>query len=80
MPIADSEGAASPVIVPIDPNAVDVLWSDFRAALSELTIFGRPADPSHLSIGRTALFYPAVGLVIGIAVSLLDWVLRNFLT
>jgi adenosylcobinamide-GDP ribazoletransferase len=79
-PVADSGGPPSPVSAPIDLNALDVLWSDFRGALSELTIFGRSADPSRLSIGSTALFYPAVGLAIGVAVSLLDWVLRSFLT
>jgi adenosylcobinamide-GDP ribazoletransferase len=73
MPVADS-------IAPIGRNGLDVLWRDFRGALSELTIFGKSADPSRLSIGSTALFYPAVGLVIGVGVSLLDWVLRNFLT
>jgi adenosylcobinamide-GDP ribazoletransferase len=78
MPAADCGDSASPVVVPIDPNALDVLWSDFRSALSELTVFGRLADPSRLSIGRTALFYPAIGLLIGIAVSLLDWVVRAF--
>jgi adenosylcobinamide-GDP ribazoletransferase len=80
IPVADSGDPASPAIAPIDRNALDVLWNDFRAALSELTIFGKSADPAHLSIGRTALFYPAVGLVIGVGVSVLDWVLRNFLT
>jgi adenosylcobinamide-GDP ribazoletransferase len=80
VPVADSGDPAPPAIASIDRSPLDVLWNDFRAALSELTIFGKSADPSHLSIGRTALFYPAVGLVIGAGVSVLDWVLRNFLT
>ncbi len=80
MPVPDTGGPASPAISPIDRNALDVLWGDFRAAVSELTIFGRSADQSRPSIGRAALFYPAVGLLIGACVSVLDWVLRNFLT
>src|SRR5262249_60435135 len=80
MPVADSEAPSSPVTAPSYASALAVLWRDFRAALSELTIFGRSADPSRLAIGRTALFYPPVGLVIGVGVSALDWVLRNFLT
>lgn len=78
MPAADSGDSPSPVVVPIQSNALDVLWSDFRSALSELTIFGGRADPSRLSIGRAALFYPTIGLLIGAAVSLLDWVVRAF--
>jgi adenosylcobinamide-GDP ribazoletransferase len=64
----------------IGSNALDVLWHDLRSAFSELTIFGKPADPAKLSIGRSALFYPAVGLSIGLMVSALDWILRTFLT
>src|SRR5262252_2289738 len=79
MPVPDSGGPAPPVS-PIDRSVLEVLWGDFRAAVYELTIFGKSAAPSRPSVGRTALFYPAVGLSIGACVSVLDWVLRSFLT
>jgi adenosylcobinamide-GDP ribazoletransferase len=79
-PVADSGSSASPVVVPSTPTAMAVAWGDFLTALSDLTIFGRTADPSRRPIGGSALFYPAVGLVIGTVVSMLDWVLRNLLT
>src|SRR5438105_5346399 len=75
-----TSGDASRVPPSIDTNAVDLLWKDLRSAFSELTIFGKPADPAKLSIGRSAAFYPAVGLSIGLVVSGLDWVLRTFLS
>src|SRR5438067_2664447 len=75
-----TSGDASMVPASIDTNAIDLLWKDLRSAFSELTIFGKPADPAKLSIGRSAAFCPAVGLSIGLVVSGLDWVLRTFLT
>ena len=56
------------------------LWGDFQSALTELTIIGKPADPSRLAIGRSAVFYPLIGFLIGLAASALDWVLRTFLS
>src|ERR1051326_5019471 len=64
---------------PIDVGGADVLWRDFRAAFSELSIFGKPADPAKLAIGHSAAFYPAVGLVLGAVAGVLDWVLRSIL-
>ena len=58
----------------------DALWSDLRAALAELTIFGGATDTSRLTIGRSARFYPLVGLLIGLMAAALDWVLRAFFT
>jgi adenosylcobinamide-GDP ribazoletransferase len=55
------------------------LWSNFRVAISDLTILGRSTESAKLVMGGSALFYPAVGLFIGISVNALDWVLRPFL-
>jgi adenosylcobinamide-GDP ribazoletransferase len=55
------------------------LWSDLRVAIRELTILGRSTETAKLAIGPSALFYPAVGLCIGICVSAFDWVLKPFL-
>jgi len=61
-------------------GAGEMPWSEFRTALAELTIFGGATDTSRLTIGRSARFYPAVGLLIGLAVSSFDWLLRMFLS
>jgi adenosylcobinamide-GDP ribazoletransferase len=74
-----SSGDAETATQSIDASGAELLWRDFRAAFSELTIFGKPADPTKLSIGRSAVFYPAVGLSMGVAVGALDWVLRTVL-
>lgn len=70
---------ASPSAV-AEPNAPAALWGDFRSTLAALTIFGRPTDVSKLPIGASALFYPAVGALIGAFTGALDWVLRTFLS
>jgi adenosylcobinamide-GDP ribazoletransferase len=71
----DSGAAPAPAgaIVPQE------LWADFRAAIRDLTIFGRSTETAKLTMGRSALFYPVVGLGIGVCGSALDWVLRPFL-
>ena len=69
----------SRVAVPRDANTPEALWDDFRAAARALTILGRPTDAKP-AIGNSAAFYPAVGLSIGFAVAVLDWVLRSFLS
>jgi len=74
---AEESPPASPASVADHPA---MPWTEFRAALAELTIFGGATDPSRLTIGRSARFYPAVGLLIGLSVSGLDWVLRTFLS
>ena len=51
-----TSGDASIAPQSIAPNAVDVLWKDLRAAFSELTIFGKPADPAKLSIVKAGDF------------------------
>ena len=63
-----------------NPNTPEALWADFRAALAALTIIGRATDATRASIGRTAAFYPAVGLAIGLGIGVLDWILRTFLS
>jgi adenosylcobinamide-GDP ribazoletransferase len=55
------------------------LVASFRTALSDLTILGRSTETGRLAMGSSALFYPAVGLSIGLCVAALDWVLRTFL-
>lgn len=72
--------AAAPAPALKDANSPQLLWADFRLALSALTIVGRPAEPGKLDLGRAVVFYPLVGLLIGLAVCLLDWVLRTFLS
>lgn len=71
---------SAPIASSVGAGVVELLWADFRSTVSELTIVGRPVDPTRLSIGRRALFYPLVGLSIGVCVAVLDWVLRTFLT
>ena len=74
-PPTDSSAAVTPATTP-SPHE---LWTSFRTALCDLTILGRPADAAKLVVGGAALFYPAVGLLIGLCVAALDWVLRTFL-
>ncbi len=77
-PTADSAdpGAAVTAAAPFSSHE---LVSSFRAALSDLTIFGRLTETAKLAMGSSALFYPAIGLSIGLCVAALDWVLRPFL-
>jgi rSAM/selenodomain-associated transferase 1 len=76
-PVGEPNKAVSPASAANSPESP---WGDFRLALSMLTILGRAADPAKQAIGRAALFYPLVGLAIGLGVSVLDWVLRTFLS
>jgi adenosylcobinamide-GDP ribazoletransferase len=75
---AAEEPAARLTVAP--PGHPDAWWRDLRAAVAELTIFGGATDTSRLTIGRSARFYPAVGLLIGLMTAAFDWVLRLFLS
>lgn len=59
-----------------DANTPAALWRDFLAAIAAITILRRGGAASSARIGRAALFYPVVGLLVGVALSLLDWCLR----
>jgi adenosylcobinamide-GDP ribazoletransferase len=61
-------------------NAPEALLRDLRAGISTLTILGKPTESGRLDIGRSGVFFPLIGLSIGIAVAALDWVLRTFLS
>jgi len=56
-------------------------WSDFRVALSFLTIFPVADDlqPDADQLGRSMAFFPAVGLVLGLGLVVLNWVLDSFI-
>jgi adenosylcobinamide-GDP ribazoletransferase len=71
----DSNAAAPPAPA-LSPRELGAM---FRTALRDLTIFGRSTETAKLTMGSSALFYPAVGLSIGSCVAGLDWVLRTFL-
>lgn len=75
-----AEPAANPSVAVSAASAPRPSWEDFRGALFALTILGRPAQVWKLPIGSSALFYPAVGALIGGLVGALDWVLRTFLS
>jgi adenosylcobinamide-GDP ribazoletransferase len=74
-PTTDSPGATTPRA----PTCAEELWASFRVALDDLTILGRSPETAKLAMGRSALFYPVVGLAIGAVVSAFDWVLRPFI-
>lgn len=76
----ESSPPGSPPIGHASANSPSALRADFLTALRALTIVGRPTEPAHPPIDRAALFYPAIGLLIGLAVCALDWVLRTFLS
>jgi len=56
-------------------------WSDFRVALSFLTIFPTAPDqnPDEEQLSRSMAFFPAVGLVLGLGLVVLDWTLDAFI-
>ena len=79
------EGSPQPLVpVPQAPPRIsespEKLWREFREAVETLTILGRPTESGKLSIGSSGLFFPLVGLAIGLVVALLDGVLRTFLS
>jgi adenosylcobinamide-GDP ribazoletransferase len=56
-------------------------WSDFRVALSFLTIFPTVPDhnPDEAQLSRSMAFFPAVGLVLGLGLVVLNWLLDSFI-
>ncbi len=80
-PLKD-EPSIGPVDTPPlpDTSLARSLWADLRTAISALTIFGSAADTGKLPIGPSAVFYPVVGALIGLIASVLDDLLRAFLS
>jgi adenosylcobinamide-GDP ribazoletransferase len=56
-------------------------WDDFRTALSFLTIIpvGKNLAPEPDRLARSMGFFPAVGLVIGLGLVVLNWLLDSLL-
>ncbi|MBE0500531.1 MAG: adenosylcobinamide-GDP ribazoletransferase [Desulfuromonadales bacterium] len=56
-------------------------WDDFRTALSFLTIIpvGKDLAPEPDRLARSMGFFPAVGLVIGLGLVVLNWLLDGLL-
>ncbi len=56
-------------------------WDDFRTALSFLTIIpvGKDLAPEPDRLARSMGFFPAVGLVIGLGLVVLNWLLDSLL-
>jgi len=56
-------------------------WNDFRIAGSFLTIFpvGRGLEMTPERLGRSMALFPAVGLVLGLALVVVNWLLEGLL-
>ncbi|MGH7857374.1 MAG: adenosylcobinamide-GDP ribazoletransferase [Candidatus Binatia bacterium] len=61
-------------------SALSVLWADFRAAVASITILRIDSAVAPEQVGRAALFYPVVGLLMGAILVLLDHSLLLFLS
>lgn len=56
-------------------------WQEFRMAAAFLTVFpaARGLETTPARLGRSLGFFPAVGLVIGLALVIINWALAAFL-
>lgn len=70
------EAAPDEPVATSDPNAPSVLVADCLTAVRSLTVLRR-APGAEERIGREALFYPVVGVAIGVWLLALDWGLRS---